>query len=114
MFAMSPVHTEDNLFHARVDSLWAGDRLAQAKVVVDAFHVVEKRKGFYVINKPFVNGQTKILVGSPQDAELKRNRKEAVLSLYQKMIRRIALVVSHPDVLNGKVSEGAAILEGLV
>lgn len=105
----------DHLYYARVESLWKGDKLDSASVIVDCFIVEHKSKKDYTLSKPssITGGQSKVVIGSWQDKELRQTRKEAVLALYQKMVRRVALVYQHPDVLNGKVSESAAILEGL-
>ncbi len=106
----------DNLFYAHVSALWAGGTLKKAQVVVDEFLVVDRRRnGIYHLNKSstLTGGQTKVLDGSPQDHDLKRSRRAAIMALYKKMVCRISLVASHPDVLAGKVSEGAAVLEGL-
>lgn len=107
----------DSLFHARIDSLWSGQRLIKAEVVIDEFLVMErKRGGQYVLNKcgALTGGQNVISDGSQQDRALKRSRLAAVLSLYKRMANRVALVSMHPDVAAGRVSEGAAMLEGLL
>jgi hypothetical protein len=95
--------------------MWAGDQLHSANVVVDSFLVLERRRGFYVLDRaPAMSpGQVKVSIESKQDSELQPSREAAVVRLYKKMIRRLTLVASHPDVVSGRVSEASAILEGL-
>lgn len=111
----SPVTVGDNLYYAHVDALWEGCRLHSAAVVVDVHTVVERKRGHYILNRPssMTGGQTKIDIESTQDQNLRGTKKAAILHLYQKMVRRIALVQGHHDIVSGKVSEAAAIIEGL-
>jgi hypothetical protein len=105
----------DELFYATIDALWRGQRLSKASVVVEKYFVVDVNKNGYHLNKPcsLLDGGTFVTNESHQDHELRLTPDEAVLALYSKVCRRVAVVSNNEAVKSGHISEAAAILEGI-
>lgn len=105
----------ETLYHAKVEALWRGQHLSTAKPIVVSYTVVSIGKHGYTLNRSdaTTGWTTFVEYGSKVDSLLWPDRCQAILSLYQHAQNRVAMLAMHPEMLEGHVSEAAALVSGL-
>lgn len=103
------------VFRARVDCTWLNGELESSEVIVDEFAIVGRRRGLVVLDREstIANGQRAVdeaLIAAEFDTTI----GEAIRRLYRKFLARIEAAFTNEDVLSGRISEQAAVLNGLI
>lgn len=99
------------LFRARVDSIWLNTDLEDSRVVLEEYAVVGRRGDEMTLDRE-LNG-LKTLPLSAIGTDVHRCQEHAILALYRKFLVRLELACSNEDVIAGRISEQAAVLNGL-
>jgi len=103
-----------SLFRAKILSVWLNGDLESAEVVVEEFAVVGRKKGFLLLDRESTatNGSRHIEVGAAA-ADFSGSIGDAIINLYGRFLARIEAACSNDDVANGRITEQAAVLNGM-
>lgn len=104
----------DRVYRARVDCIWLNGDLEESAVVVEEFAIVGKKGDTLLLDREstVTNGLHRVDAGLVK-AEFQPSIGEAVKRLYRKFLARIEAACSNEDVIDGRISEQAAVLNGL-
>lgn len=102
------------VYRSRVDSLWLGGDLEQAEVVTDEYAILRDRRGVLLLDRPCpALGGGREATHAAVTEEFSGTIAESVLHLYDRLMARAEAAYENSDVTTGRISEAAAILQGL-
>lgn len=104
----------DRIYRARIDCVWLNGDLEKSDVVVDELAVIGRRGDTLTLDRETTttNGLRHVDKGLVA-AEFSGTIGDALLRLYRKFLARIEAACSNDDVIDGRISEQAAVLNGL-
>lgn len=102
------------IYRARVDSIWNNNEFEDGEIVMEEFAIIRKRGNAITLDRPCAatNGLVHTDVDTVSE-HFHSRYSDAILHLYARFSARIEAAYENEDVLNGRISEGAAVLVGL-
>ncbi len=102
------------VFRARVDSVWNNSELEDAKIVMEEYAIMRKRGNLFTLDRPCSATNGLLTIDAETLAENFHKRYgDAILHLFARFTARVEAAYVNDDVLQGRISEGAAVLVGL-
>jgi len=104
----------DRIYRAKIDSTWLNSELSDAEVVIEEFAVIKTRGDVVTLDRPSPATAGLTTISARQlGVEFMSTMDNAMRVLYRRFCDKVESVYSNDDVINGRISEHAAILGGL-
>ena len=102
------------VYRARVDSIWNNNEFEDGTIVIEEYAIIRKRGNLVTLDRPCsaTNGMVTTDIETLNE-HFHTRYSDAILHLYARFMARIEAAYENEDVLNGRISEGAAVLVGL-